>query len=74
MLSFLLWYVIISYLIGFVIFAVEVARATAKEEYHLIGFGFVLLFLSPLTAWHGVLHYLAVWWHRTNGTPFKPFI
>jgi len=52
----------------------EVMRMLKEENYHLFGFGIVLLFLSPLTAWHGVLHYLAVWWHRMSGTPFKPWI
>ncbi len=74
MLTVLFWYVVISYLLGFVLFSIEVNKAIQKEEYHLVGFGIVLLFLSPLTTWHGVLHYLAVWWHRVNGTPFKPWI
>lgn len=74
MLSFLFWYVVISYLLGFVLFTVEVNKAISKNEYHLVGLGIIILFLSPLTTWHGVLHYLAVWWHRLNGTPFKPWI
>jgi hypothetical protein len=74
MLTFLLWYLTISYLVGFALFAHEVMRMIEEDNYHLFGFGIVLLFLSPLTAWHGVLHYVAVLWHRFNGTPFKPFI
>lgn len=74
MLTVLFWYVIISYLLGFVLFSIEVQKAVLKGEYHLVGFGIVLLLLSPLTTWHGMLHYLAVWWHRINGTPFKPWI
>jgi hypothetical protein len=74
MLTLLFWYVIVSYLLGFVIFAVEVSRAIKEEKYHLVGFGIVLLFMAPLTTWHGVLHYLAVWWCRTQVKPFKPWI
>lgn len=74
MLDILLWYVIVSYVIGLVLFFYEVHRAIQNDEYHLLGFGAILLFLAPLTTWHGVLHYAAVWWHRFNGTPFKPWI
>ena len=68
------WYLKISYLIGIILFSIEMFRAMKDDQYHLIGFGIVLFLLSPLTAWHGVLHYLAVWWHKMNGTPFKPWI
>ncbi len=74
MLTFLYWYIIISFMVGGILFMIEMYLALKNDEYHLIGFGIVLLLLSPLTAWHGVLHYLAVWWHRMNGTPFKPWI
>jgi hypothetical protein len=74
MLTFISWYLTISYLVGFVLFTYECLRMVKEDNYHLFGFGIVLLFLSPLTAWHGALHYVAVWWHRLNGTPFKPWI
>lgn len=73
-LTILFWYVIVSYLLGFVLFYIELSRALANEQYHLVGIGIVILLMSPLTTWHGVLHYLAVWWHRMNGTTFKPWI
>lgn len=74
MIDIFLWYVIVSYVFGFGLFIYEVHLATQKSESRLLWFGIILLFLSPLTAWHGVLHYMAVWWHRFNGTPFKPWI
>ena len=74
MLAFLSWYVLISYLAGLMLYGIETQRAIREDDYRYMGFGLVLLFLSPLTAWHGVLHYIAVAWHRFNGTPFKPFI
>jgi hypothetical protein len=74
MFDILLWYVIVSYVFGLALFIYEVYRATRSGETNLLWFGIILLFLSPLTAWHGVLHYMAVWWHRFNGTPFEPWI
>ena len=74
MIDIMLWYVIVSYMFGLALFIYEVHRATRSGENRLLWFGIILLFLSPLTAWHGVLHYMAVWWHRFNGTPFKPWI
>jgi len=72
--SVLMWYIIISYVAGAGLFAIESYRALKHGEFPMLGFGLILLALSPLTAWHGVLHYVAVLWHRFNGTPFKPFI
>ena len=64
-----LWYLKISYAVGFILFLYEMGRSTK-----LFWFGLVLLLLSPLTAWHGALHYVAVTWHRIRGTEFKPWI
>jgi hypothetical protein len=74
MLAYISWYLTISYLVGFILWTYEVYRMVREDRYHLFNFGIVLLLLSPLTAWHGLLHYMAVWWHRINGTPFKPWI
>lgn len=67
--DYFLWYLKISYAVGLLIFMYEMGRST-----RLMGFGIVLLLLSPLTAWHGVLHYMAVCWHRARGTKFEPWI
>lgn len=73
-LTFLYWYVLISYLLGFVLFAVEMHLALKREQYHLVGVAMISLLLAPLTTWHGVLHWLAVYWHRMRGTKFEPWI
>lgn len=72
--SVFLWYILISYIAGGLLFLLEAGRALERGEFPMLGFGLILLALSPLTAWHGVLHYVALLWHRLNGTPFKPFI
>jgi endonuclease III-like uncharacterized protein len=36
--------------------------------------GIVIFWLSPLTTWHGLLHYAAKLWCKLNNQPFKPWI
>jgi hypothetical protein len=45
--SILLWYIVLSYLAVVALFAIETYHALKNEEYHLLGFGIVLLLLSP---------------------------
>lgn len=34
----------------------------------------ILYVLSPFTAWHGTLHYVAWCWSQLTGKPFRPWI
>jgi hypothetical protein len=72
--NYLLYYVIASYLVGFILFAVEMRKLLKKRQYHLVGLGISLLLLSPLTAWHGVLHYMQLGWARATGRKPKYWI
>jgi hypothetical protein len=68
------YYIIISYLVGFVIFTVESYTAIKKGQYHLFQIGIVLLVASPLVAWHGVLHYVQLAWAKVNKQRTKYWI
>lgn len=86
----LLWYVVISYIAGVILFTVELVRTlrdkqkAIEAQKHtlmdlsryinvapLIQFGILVLLASPLTAWHGVLHYAALLWAKWNNKPVK---
>ena len=53
----LAWWVMISYFVGFLIFFLEAPKHLRLGQYRVFAFGIFLLMLSPLTAWHAVLHY-----------------
>jgi hypothetical protein len=80
MLTFLIWYTIISYAVGLVLFWVGAVglyyaqKRTTRDLSEYLVFGIILLLLSPLTAWHGVLHYAAVLWSRLTHQPLKFWI
>lgn len=69
-----LYYILITYLVGFVVFAVELRAALKKEQYYLVTPGIIIFALSPLTAWHGTLHYLQVGWCKLTKQPLKFWI
>lgn len=48
------FYVLVSYGAGAWLFYHEIG----KNPKQLLPFGIILFILSPLTAWHGVLHYI----------------
>jgi len=54
----MLYYIIGSYIIGTIIFLIDSIRATEGDALHLLQFRILLWLTSPLTAWHGALHYL----------------
>jgi hypothetical protein len=68
LLSILYWYVIISYIIGVVIYFVELPGND------LVAFSTILVLLSPLVAWHGALHYMQKWFCQLTGKPIKYWI
>jgi hypothetical protein len=80
--NFLLWYMIGSYIVGAVLFVVELIRNLDYRHQHpgdislaqLIMFGVVLFVLSPITAWHGVLHYAQTAYCRLTNRPVKFWI
>jgi hypothetical protein len=72
LLSILYWYVIISYIIGVVIYFAELFDNLRDKN--IIVFGTILVLLSPLTAWHGALHYLQKWFCQLTGRPIKYWI
>lgn len=51
------WFIIVSYLLGFVFFFLELHHAIKHEKYYIMKAAIIILFLAPLTTWHGVLHY-----------------
>lgn len=57
MISFLFWFVTISYLLGFAFFFLEVRHAFKNDKWFIMGPAIWILLLAPLTTWHGILHY-----------------
>lgn len=74
MTNFLLYYVLASYIIGAILFLVEIPRAIKAKEYHIIGIGFLFLVFAPFTAWHGALHYLQIAYCKLTKQPIKYWI
>jgi hypothetical protein len=74
MISFLYWYFLVSYLLGILLFVYEVRGALERGEGHLLVFGLFMLFLAPLTTWHGVLHYAQRWYCKFTNRPLKFWI
>lgn len=70
----LIYYLVISYLVGLIVFFIEFKRLLKNQDYKLIQFGFLILLISPLTAWHGVLHYLALAWCKVRNKRFEPWV
>lgn len=71
--SILCWYVAISYIIGVVIFFVELPDLL-KESGEMVAFGAACVLASPLVAWHGVLHYAQKAFCKLTGRPVKYWI
>jgi hypothetical protein len=70
-------WVVGSYLAGLVLLVAEVViiiRQRQNIEAEHFGFMALLFLISPLTAWHGVLHYVALGWSKLIGKPFQPWI
>jgi hypothetical protein len=86
----LFWYVVVSYIVGAIIFvtdvtimlvmrskAIKVQRFTGMDlsKYiHIskaVQMGIILVMMSPLTAWHGVLHYVALVRAKLSNKPAK---
>lgn len=65
----MLYYLIVSYLVGAVIFVIDSIRAPEGDAMHLLQFRIFLWLSSPLTAWHGALHYLRYLWLYLKGEP-----
>ncbi len=59
--SILLGYVALSYVVGLVIFLLELQKPGNQGLVHI---GLILLALSPVTAWHGVRHYACKFCHK----------
>ena len=74
MINVLLWYVVVSYILGFVLFAIELTIAFKRHNYKLIEFGLIILMLSPITTWHGLIHYGQVAYSKLNKKPLKFWI
>ena len=62
--EYFLYYVALSYLVGFFLFTYEMNIAIKKEQYYLFKVGLIVLLMSPLTTWHGVIHYAQVAWAK----------
>lgn len=90
LLHILLWYVVISYIVGFSLYIIDVSimmvnrsRAIKAQAHTGMNFsryinvggalkiGTIAMLLSPLTAWHVVLHYAATIWYKAQGKPVK---
>jgi hypothetical protein len=67
-------YLLISYLVGVLLFVVETILTPAGQRTQLLNFRAVLWVLSPLTAWHGILHYLQFAWCKLTKQPIKYWI
>lgn len=72
--EYFLYYIVVSYLVGFIIFTYEMSLAIRDEKYYLFRVGLIMLALSPLIAWHGVLHYAQVAWAKVTKRPLKFWI
>ena len=64
-------YLSLSYLIGLIIFFVELNKAIKYNNFYYMNIGIVVLLLSPLMAWHGLLHYLQAYINRYANTNYK---
>jgi len=71
---YLIYYIVISYVLGFCLFAHEGGYYLKKRQYGMFGFGIIVLLLSPLTAWHGALHYLQFYYCKLTKRPIKYWI
>jgi hypothetical protein len=71
MINFLLWYLVVSYVLGVVLFAIELTIAFKRHNYKMMEFGLVLLMLSPITTWHGLIHYGQVAYCKLSGRQIK---
>jgi hypothetical protein len=71
MINFLLWYLVVSYALGIILFAIELGAAFKRHEYRMMNFGLVILMLSPITTWHGLIHYGQVLYAKITKQPLK---
>lgn len=77
LMNILYWYVVGSYIVGAILFTVEFfrnLRQSPRRMGELVFFGTVLFALSPLVAWHGVLHYAAEMYAKLTNRPVKFWI
>jgi hypothetical protein len=70
----ILYYVLASYLIGLILFLVEMPKFIKAKEYYVLGIAFLFLVFAPFTAWHGALHYLQVAYCKLTKQPIKYWI
>jgi hypothetical protein len=73
LLSILYWYLIVSYIVGVVIYFAELPHSLQEKD-GLVIFSTILVLLSPLIAWHGALHYIQRWFCQLTGKPIKYWI
>jgi hypothetical protein len=73
-LSILYWYVVISYIIGVVLFFVELPANLVSMAPGIVPFSALMVLVSPLFAWHGALHYVQKWFCQLTGRPVKYWI
>lgn len=69
--NFLLWWVMISYAVGFLIFFIESPTHLKNNNYRVFSMSIGFLLLSPLTAWHAVLHYAQWAYCKVTKRPVK---
>ena len=74
LLSFLYWYMIVSYIIGVTLFFVELPHNLESKDPALLPLSAVIVLFSPLIAWHGTLHYAQQWFCKLTGRPVKYWI
>lgn len=73
-LSILFWYVVVSYIAGVVLFFIELPANLVSMEPGIVPFSALIVLVSPLFAWHGVLHYAQRWFCKLTGRPVKYWI
>jgi hypothetical protein len=72
-LSILYWYVIISYIVGIVIFFVELPHNLESKDPGMVPFSVVITLIAPLVAWHGALHYAQRGFCKLTGRPLVKY-
>jgi hypothetical protein len=72
--TYIWWWLGISYVLGLFIFAMEHGGWERRRDPLAMKVRLVLLVLSPLTAWHAVLHYAQVAYCKLRNRPLKFWI
>lgn len=67
------YYIIISYIIGFILIVLDIFISPFYWSKRYI-YGIIMFLLSPIIAWHGVLHWLQIAYCRLTKQPDKFWI